>query len=372
MVSTFSDESDECQLAQSLFDGICGCPPVKETGYCTFCPNDEYIPDTERVLKFLDSREGGPLLTCSEMNWTLTQVDHGSNHCFLSRSYGFLCGCDDGERYYFGADIELKRAFIAWIPRVTGFFSMVGSLWIIFTVMRDRSKRNLMYNQLMLNISLFDCISSAGWILSTAPIPEYENGEPTGIYGAIGNTGTCSAQGFIVQFGMIGSVTVSALLSLYFLLIIVKSYREWHFKGIRKWFHVTPFVLALSWALAGLPYYDYVFLLCHVTPYPVADSHAQSIVFILIPIALSWLVCCFNMIWIYWKVRKQSVAAERWRMMGRGRTHLSHHQSQDRQSSGTTAQPSNSLSHATTVDETATQTSKTSSSICTFFSWPCR
>ena len=316
MAATWELENDQCRQSQFLFAGICGCPPVKEDSFCTFCPNDEDLPDSNRVLSFVQARDGGPLFTCSELNLTVTQVSDTSDNCFFSRSFNFLCGCNEGSRHYVGADMELKQAFLAWIPRVTGLASLVGSLWIITDIIRDRSKHGLVFNQLMVEISIFDCFSSVAWIFSTAPIPKYENGEPTGVYGAIGNSATCTVQGFFVQFGLIGSLSVNVILTLYYLLVIVKSFREWHFKPLRKWFHGTPVVLALGWACAGIPFYDYVMLMCHVSPYPVASNHVETVMSLLFPIALAFLLCSINMGWIYWKVRKQSLAADRWRMTG--------------------------------------------------------
>ena len=52
----------------------------------------------------------------------------------------------------------------------------------------------------MLAIATFDIFNSAGWTFSTLPIPKYDEfGGPMNIYGASGNDGTCTTQGFFIQ-----------------------------------------------------------------------------------------------------------------------------------------------------------------------------
>ena len=214
----------------------------------------------------------------------------------------------------FGADTELKRALLAWIPRFSGFLSLSGSILIIFDVLKDRKKRTAVYNQLVLAMSLFDICSSIAWIFSTAPIPENQYGSPTGIYGAIGNEGTCTAQGFFYQLGLVGSVTYNLVLSVYYVLVIVKSYRESQLKALRTYLHIPCIMIAFALAFAGIPQYQNIVLLCHIAPPPEVPTRKGITLFVLAPISACLAGAFFNMGWLYYAVYKQNQKANKWRI----------------------------------------------------------
>ena len=122
-------------------------------------------------------------------------------------------------------------------------------------------------------MSVFDVLSSAGWALSTLPIPKYDKfGEPSIAYGAQSNSATCTAQGFLVQLGYSGTSVRSAVvakpvtlflyvefdslhqptsglwynmsLSIYYLLLIRFSWRPDRIRRNVKWLH-APVVIGL-------------------------------------------------------------------------------------------------------------------------------
>jgi len=309
--TTLIDGTLECRDSQVFLGGLCGCKSIE--GSCDFCPNDETMPYPDTLLYPVEAQEGF-LPTCSDMGLTLTQIKESSELCFGARHFNFLCGCNGGERHYMGADTEFKRAFLAWLPRTTGFMSFIGSLLIIYDILKDGKKRVAVYNQLVLAMSLFDLLSSAVWIVSTAAIPEHQDGAPTGIYGAIGNDATCTSQGFFMQLGMIGSTAYNLMLSVYYVFVIVKSYRETQLKGLRKWLHIPCILLSLSLAFAGLPLYENIVTLCHIAPPPLASSRKNIAIFVIAPISIFLGGAFFNMGWVYFAVSKQNRAANRWRI----------------------------------------------------------
>ena len=67
-------------------------------------------------------------------------------------------------------------------------------------------------------MSIFDVVSAIAWGLTTVPIPEYNKfGDPTKMYGAIGDTASCKAQGFFIQLSFT-SIFYNVTLSTYYLL----------------------------------------------------------------------------------------------------------------------------------------------------------
>jgi hypothetical protein len=79
--------------------------------------------------------------------------------------------------------------------------ALQGSLYILWDIFSQRKKKlDKTYPQLMVAMSIFDLSNSFALLLSTLPIPQYdEYGDPTGIYGARGTQATCTAQGFFIQ-----------------------------------------------------------------------------------------------------------------------------------------------------------------------------
>ena len=88
---------------------------------------------------------------------------------------------------------------VAFIPRVTGFLSVIGSSLIINNILSDwKTKLKIPYHRILLCMSIMDVIGSVGQMLSTYPIPS-DNGF---VYGAAGNIYTCTVQGSILCLGL--------------------------------------------------------------------------------------------------------------------------------------------------------------------------
>lgn len=158
-------------------------------------------------------------------------------------------------------------------------------MFIIFDILRERSRRQELYQQIMILMSVFDIIGSTAYAFTSAPIPSEYYYE-----GAYGNDATCTAQGFFIQVGTVaGYVNVS--LAFYYFLAITKEMNEARLKTHRLWFFICPVVVGLAFAFAGefsivprvlayrspltsecyqriipgLPYYGNMFLWCNNT-----------------------------------------------------------------------------------------------------------
>ena len=171
--SSFPDSAgDECSRVQLLLGGICGCSPVDN--YRVMCLNDESVPLPDKPFVALGAFLGFTP-SCGDVDLFNTQLPTSNYICFWTQLLSYTCGCDCGQRQYFGADSDNKRAALAWVPRITGVMSFIGSSLIIMDVLRARSKnRNKkvsVFQQLLLIMSLFDISSSICWMFSTAPTP---------------------------------------------------------------------------------------------------------------------------------------------------------------------------------------------------------
>lgn len=141
---------------------------------------------------------------------------------------------------------EAQSIALAIVPKISGSLSILFCALIIFTVARDKNRRNKTYHRLLVGISIVDT-SSAFWLaLSTWPIPA----ESTVLW-ASGNNRTCTLQGFFTNFGIASSFYNTAL-SLYFLLVIRYGWKESQIKKIEPFLHVIPLLWGFGTSFAGL------------------------------------------------------------------------------------------------------------------------
>eukprot|EP00980_Cylindrotheca_fusiformis_P000744 scaffold174_cov98-Cylindrotheca_fusiformis.AAC.13 len=326
-----------CQKqAITFFQGVCECPWTQQQRQCTEilnCNVDSFTPDLR--LDYLPELIGFPFSpTCQEVIWGLQGVAE------VGSGFVYVCGC--GVRPYLGATNEDQQAALAWTLRMAGLLSAFGSsliIWDVFVVSRkrNRNRRLTMLHQLVCGLSFFDVFSSIANMFSTLPIPEYLYAEststprPSGVYGAKGNSATCTAQGFFLQLGYT-SAFYNLVLSVYYVLVIKKGMRETQLQRLKYWFHVPTLLAGFGLAFAGIPYYTNIFMFCHIPPavevsswwtsgggaesvaYTGAASNGLLTVFSIVPISIVFFVGGVNMIVIYLHVRKQDRAANRWRM----------------------------------------------------------
>ena len=124
-----------------------------------------------------------------------------------------------------------QQMAVAIAPKFTASLSALGSLVTCILILRPKkaaqhgrqssSNKTGTYHRLVLGMSLCCLSSSVAWFFTTWPIPR---GTP-GVYGAVGNEGTCTAQAFFAQFSL-SSVMYNMSLSVYFVLVIVKKWSD--------------------------------------------------------------------------------------------------------------------------------------------------
>ena len=218
---------------------------------------------------------------------------------------------------------EAKQMAIAILPKFSGFFSIIGSGFIIYDILcshfnvqldwfrkkdeeddashsghgggssgfsrqgamanaKGRSSRrfgerktlkNSAYYRLMLAMSCSDFIVSFAWFCTTWPIPKDENSidSPSEkVYGNIGNMSSCTAQAFFIQLGII-TPFYNALLSIYYYLTIRREWKESEFKKKVEFIgHFVAISFGLGTSIAGLAMelYNNSIVWCWIAPYP--------------------------------------------------------------------------------------------------------
>mmetsp|Transcript_11307 Transcript_11307/g.21364 ORF Transcript_11307/g.21364 Transcript_11307/m.21364 type:complete len:328 (-) Transcript_11307:395-1378(-) len=161
-----------------------------------------------------------------------------------------------------------QQKALAIIPHATGSLSCLGSCSILYDITWKERKRKLQrpYYRILLFLSIFDAVCSFSLALSTWPIPRGTEG----VYGAIGNTQTCTAQGFFNQI-LLGSPLYNLMLAIYYLLLGRYNLSEEEIaKRYEVYMHITAIVPSVGLAIAGLPLalYNNANLWCWIAVYP--------------------------------------------------------------------------------------------------------
>jgi len=161
----------------------------------------------------------------------------------------------------------VRLKIMAALPMISGPLSLMGSSLIIYLILKDW-KRTLSgaYHRILFGFSIFDILGSFGMSMSTLPSPA---GTP-GIWGAIGNSRTCTAQGFFLQTG-VAVIYYNALLMLHYLLSVRYNVSEIVFrKRIESYAHILVISLALipSIIAASLGWFNNIGNICFIGPYP--------------------------------------------------------------------------------------------------------
>mmetsp|Transcript_30148 Transcript_30148/g.62746 ORF Transcript_30148/g.62746 Transcript_30148/m.62746 type:complete len:333 (+) Transcript_30148:50-1048(+) len=161
-----------------------------------------------------------------------------------------------------------QRKALSIIPHITGALSVIGSLSILYDILKDRSRKlHRPYYRILLGMSFFDVFASASLGMSTWPIPRGTEG----VYGAIGTTQTCTAQGFFIQL-MLVSPFYNLMLAWYYLLLGKNKplSEEAIASKYEKYMHSLAIIPTISIAVAGLPLtlYNNANLWCWIAAYP--------------------------------------------------------------------------------------------------------
>mmetsp|Transcript_15475 Transcript_15475/g.32724 ORF Transcript_15475/g.32724 Transcript_15475/m.32724 type:complete len:336 (+) Transcript_15475:71-1078(+) len=160
-----------------------------------------------------------------------------------------------------------QKKSLAIIPHVTGPLSFVGSCSILYDIWIDRKQKlRRPYYRILLGMSCTDAITSLWLGLSTWPIPRGTEG----VYGAAGNTQTCTAQGFFIQL-MVLSPMYNFNLCIYYLLQGKYQFTEEYIaKRYEKYMHAIAIFICFGFAILGLPLnlYNNANLWCWIAAYP--------------------------------------------------------------------------------------------------------
>jgi hypothetical protein len=96
-------------------------------------------------------------------------------------------------------------------------------------------------------------------LFTTLPTPKDDY-----IYGSQGTNATCTVQGFMIQMGTVACL-LGASLAAYYNVTIKEGWSEAKMKTNHLIYYllIPPIVIGLSFAFAGIQYYDNVIIWCN-------------------------------------------------------------------------------------------------------------
>jgi len=210
---------------------------------------------------------------------------------------------------------DAEQITLTFTPAVCSLVSFLGSGTILYSISRDFSRklRSLKY-RILAAICISDLINSSWYGLWALPIPR---GSP-GVWGAIGNTASCSAQGFFLHLGNVGAAYNGAL-ALYFLLSLRYRMQD---EVIAKKYEIYMHLWGLIWPLStglialSIDLFNFGGVGCWIAPYPYQchlDDNVECIrgkqayvyawLFTGVPVAVTNIIIVVCMVLTYQAVR---------------------------------------------------------------------
>ncbi|CAB9506340.1 expressed unknown protein [Seminavis robusta] len=208
---------------------------------------------------------------------------------------------------------------MAMVPRCTAALSLPSSLFIIYEVFNDhRRGKGTPIQRALVGMSIFDCLSSFGYLMSSWFVPKGF------IWGSAGNMTTCNLQGFLV-LSACGPPMFNSCIAVYCTLIIVYRWTDAKIARFEKYIYPLIFVWAfgINFVMMFFHIYQPVGSICWPaevwgcyggidveTGEPCSDPHNKpkawvyAVVVFYVPIYLSFLIILFCLIMIFVEVRR--------------------------------------------------------------------
>ena len=146
------------------------------------------------------------------------------------------------------AETEAQLKALAITPKITSSMSILCAVFIIKEVIADhRNNKGKASLRALLGVSIIDILASSGWFLSTWAAPVGSNA----VF-AVGNTQSCTYQGFLLQVA-IGAPMYNSMLALYYLLTINYGWTEQDLRRIEPYLHASVLTFAFGTGIILIP-----------------------------------------------------------------------------------------------------------------------
>ena len=143
------------------------------------------------------------------------------------------------------------------VPCITGSISVTSSVLIIFLILNSSSGLSSTYHRLMFGMSIADILSSTGMALTHLPMPRPGISKAVDAYLyqglRLGNTQTCTAQGFSIAHGVLSTYSYNISLCVYYACAIYFKLKQKTIRNrIEPFFHLFSVFFPLLITLPNL------------------------------------------------------------------------------------------------------------------------
>jgi hypothetical protein len=274
--------------------------------------------------------------TCEDNNPSPTETDKVP--LVLSFSLDRLAGrwvvvADSmGPRNFVAPLTPTQQKAIAIVPKLCSVPSFLGACLVLWRILHSKSRLGRIYHRILAVMSVTDVVFSLWTFASTWSIPH----GTFGVYGAVGNTQTCSIAGFIGQGSGLTSIMYNGSLASFFVLSVRWGWSEKHLRRLEPWFHLIPLVFGWGTAIAGIPLklYNSIGINCWIAEYPFGcedsrrhDGQTTCLrgdnawiyrwAFYHAELWAVWGFCVLTMIVLYRHIRQNEIRSDRYRLSRR-------------------------------------------------------
>jgi len=148
--------------------------------------------------------------------------------------------------------------FVVLTPKIMGFISMICSSFLMFDILRSKTRRSKVPNRLLVSLSATDFLYTFFVaFLTTWPVPQDvvdNNGNGVDILWSAGNRASCRMQGFLDQFFAKSCYVYNAELATTYFIMIKFGWTEERMRKIEWVFHVVALSIGLVCAIVPISY----------------------------------------------------------------------------------------------------------------------
>jgi hypothetical protein len=156
----------------------------------------------------------------------------------------------------------------------------------------------------MIGMAISDLCNSLAWMIGALAVPEYDDGDPSGVPNAHGNEASCIASAVVLHIGY-GCFWYNVSLTTYYkFLYLVNHWHEAKLQKIRRVLVYLPALIALIMSLVGIPYYTWLPFGCTDSVFPLEDHLFEVLFFFMLPIGFAAACMTSMMVKIYCEVRR--------------------------------------------------------------------
>ena len=199
-----------------------------------------------------------------------------------------------------------------------GLLSLTGSITIVIIILRQNELSST-YGRLIFGMSCMDIMQSIAYCFSTLPAPSSSRLSGN-TWPYLGNSTTCSIQGFFLYTGGTGTTIYYCSLCIYYVLIVLKGLSLNSIKHrFESYLHAIPLIFCFTCGiiLAGTENFNSAGAACWIAPFPYhchqdLDTCTRGKKFKLyrwifqgIPLLICLTIIIISMICLIYKVRRQ-------------------------------------------------------------------